>query len=482
MAKKNITPKEEELEISSPSVSDNSTPSDSPTPKAEESKEPTAEKAVGGFYGATVNPQLDNPDEWYDGEIQPAVLSVERKKDTPSPKVENLNDPDPNIGPSDLSPVEVETKITDPNLGSLNVTAQTNTQPVETKEDSLSTLRKAYDPQIEALGTTIGEMQKAYDKAKEQDKVTQRRERNMQMIAGISDGLSALANLIGTGSYGSSHINLKEAFANPVLQKKFEEAQKERKKDIKDINERLSQKEKELLAMKLAYGKDVSSLLADKERAAEDRAFRTSERLATQEYQDDVREDTQEHQTKLQEGAQAHETSEREARQKFTATENKKDRESRGAIAKNSALADITKTQIRYGTGAGKDKTTFVFDDPVSGNMRSINLSDKSLTNILAAYLPEAIKRGEITADEAEDAKNWKSNEVSKTNLLGMVNKSTVMRQALLAAVGEEVEEKPVNKPVADFRSSAYDSAAEDEEETGSDPSWAQAYTATGKK
>ena len=36
--------------------------------------------------------------------------------------------------------------------------------------------------------------------------------------------------------------------------------------------------------MKLAYGKDVSSLLADKEKAAEDRAFRTSERLAGQEF------------------------------------------------------------------------------------------------------------------------------------------------------------------------------------------------------
>ena len=453
MAKKNITPKEEELGISSPSVSDNNTPSDSPTPKAEESKVSATEETSGGFHGATVNPQLDSPEEWYEGEIQPAVAVA-----TPSlPKVEN--------------------KITDPNLGSLNVTPKdtaTNT-PAETKEDSLSALRKAYDPQLAALEDAYNKMAEAKKKAEEEDKVTQRRERNMQMIAGISDGLVGLANLIGTGSYGSSHINLKEAFANPVLAKKFEEAQKERKKDIKDIADRLTQKEKEMLAMKLAYGKDVSSLLADKEKAAEDRAFRTSERLATQEYQDSVREDTQTHQATMQEDAQA-----------FTAEENKKDRNARADIAKNNALADITKTQIRYGTGAGKDKTTFVFDDPVSGNMRSINLSDKSLTNILAAYLPEAIKRGEITADEVANAKNWETNEVSKTNLLGMVNKSSVMRQALLAAVGEESEEKGTekraNKPVADFRSSAYDSAAEDDEKiAGSEPAWAQGYTAGQK-
>ena len=384
MAKKNITPKEEELEISSPSVSDNSTPSDSPTPKAEESKEPTAEEAVGGFYGATVNPQLDNPDEWYEGEIQPAVLSAETKKDTPSPKVENLNDPDPNIGPSDLSPVEVE------NSGTVTTPPATDTKAQEeVKEDSLSTLRKAYDPQIEALGTTIGEMQKAYDKAKEQDKVTQRRERNMQMIAGISDGLSALANLIGTGSYGSSHINLKEAFANPVLQKKFEEAQKERKKDIKDINERLSQKEKELLAMKLAYGKDVSSLLADKEKAAEDRAFRTSERLAAQEYQDDVREDTQVHQTKLQEGAQAHETSEREAKQKFTAEENKKDRQSKESVAAVRA------------NSSGKNKPDeYIFMEDGKENRYQIS---KEANKAVLSHFNNAIKE-DLAEDKSTDS------------------------------------------------------------------------------
>jgi hypothetical protein len=45
-------------------------------------------------------------------------------------------------------------------------------------------------------------------------------------------------------------------------------------------------------------------------------------------------------------------------------------------------------------------------DDPTTGEMRTINITDRSLTNILSTYLPSAIKNGEITEEEAEEAKN----------------------------------------------------------------------------
>jgi hypothetical protein len=75
--------------------------------------------------------------------------------------------------------------------------------------------------------------------------------------------------------------------------------------------------------------------------------------------------------------------------------------------------------------------------------MRTINITDRSLTNILSTYLPSAIKNGEITEEEAEEAKNWRSNDVSKTNLLGFVNKSETLRKALLQAANDTEASEP---------------------------------------
>ena len=76
----------------------------------------------------------------------------------------------------------------------------------------------------------------------------------MQMISGISDGLASLANLIGVGGYGASNIDLSGAMVNPKLQERFELARKERKADIKDIDDRLEQKRRELLEMQQRFG------------------------------------------------------------------------------------------------------------------------------------------------------------------------------------------------------------------------------------
>ena len=119
---------------------------------------------------------------------------------------------------------------------------------------AMQTINKTYGSALEELGKNVGSLVEQGQKARENDEVIQRRERNMQMISGISDGLASLANLIGVGGYGASNIDLSGAMTNPKLQEKFELARKERKADIKDIDDRLEQKRRELLEMQQRFG------------------------------------------------------------------------------------------------------------------------------------------------------------------------------------------------------------------------------------
>jgi hypothetical protein len=100
----------------------------------------------------------------------------------------------------------------------------------------------------------------------------------MQMISGISDGLASLANLIGVGGYGASNIDLSGAMTNPKLQEKFELARKERKADIKDIDDRLEQKRRELLEMQQRFGL-AKAELQSKEQAEANTERRHKEEL-----------------------------------------------------------------------------------------------------------------------------------------------------------------------------------------------------------
>lgn len=330
-----------------------------------------------------------------------------------------------------------------------------------------NTIKDTYNTSMMDFGAKISEMEEAKKKAKEQDATAQRRARSMSMIAGISDGLASLANLIGV-SKGASNVQVGSALT--PLEKKMEAARLERKADIKSIDDRLEQYLNQLNQVRMQKGAALASYQQNKE----NQAFQKSMQEGAQAFQErlanlghtrnlETMAKQQEFQKTMQENAQA-----------FTAEQNKLEWDAKKEIAENNNFADITKTQIRYGKSGKQDTTQFVFDDPVTGKMRSIDLSNQSITNILATYLPKAIERGEITEEEAEDAKNFRSNEVSKTNLLGMVNKSTVMRLALLTAVGESADNpvgvKPqVSTPVADFQTSG--------ENSSGDPSWAQGYT-----
>lgn len=130
---------------------------------------------------------------------------------------------------------------------------EANLAPAEASP-AMQTINKTYGSTLEELGKNVGSLVEQGQKARENDEVIQRRERNMQMISGISDGLASLANLIGVGGYGASNIDLSGAMTNPKLQERFELARKERKADIKDIDDRLEQKRRELLEMQQRFG------------------------------------------------------------------------------------------------------------------------------------------------------------------------------------------------------------------------------------
>ena len=277
----------------------------------------------------------------------------------------------------------------------------------------------AYYSPMQQLGVWASERQEAKNKLKEQDETAQRQASNLKMIAGISDGLASLANLIGVADRGT---NIQMTSALTPLEQKMEAARLERKADIKSIDDRLEQYKNQMLQMQLAKGSAVAAAKAKEaemaeRKAAELRGYAHSTNLA-----------------KMQIEAAAKGRKEGYA---FEAEQNKKKIEAQKEIANANNAADVMKYTIRYGQSKDKNIIPFVIDDPSTGKMRTINLSDKSLTNILAAYLPKAIKNGEITEEQAEDAKNWRSNEVSKTNLLGLVNSSETMREALLTAVGD---------------------------------------------
>lgn len=141
-------------------------------------------------------------------------------------------------------------------------------------EKSANAVNDAYYTPMAQLGAWASERQEAKNKLKEQDETAQRQASNLKMIAGISDGLASLANLIGVGQ-GGTNINMGTGALTP-LQQKAEAARLERKADIKSIDDRLEQYKNQMLQLQLAKGGAVAA-----QKAAEaERAFKTSEREA----------------------------------------------------------------------------------------------------------------------------------------------------------------------------------------------------------
>ena len=340
-------------------------------------------------------------------------------------------------------------------IAKVNAPSSLPNAQVQGPSETEKIISNSYDNNIKNMGLLIQGLEGRKANAQQQDETAQRRARSMQTVAGISDGLASLANLIGV-AHGGTNIDMGTGALTP-LQQKMEAARLERKADIKSIDDRLEQYRNQMLQMQMAKGNALAQQKAKEIETANNRLYEAAKTKDAQKFQEKI--------TKMQiEAAEAgrkegykHEAEQNELNRMHQANQNELNRKNqrevteleiqgRKDLAELNNEADIAKYNIRYGNSKDKNTTQFVMNDPATGAMRTIDIADKSLTNILATYLPMAIKNGEISEEEAESAKNYKSNEVSKTNLLGMVNKSKTMRNALLTAVGETIDNTPVSK------------------------------------
>lgn len=169
-----------------------------------------------------------------------------------------------------VAPVDTSNLSTD----DLTKSALNRQQTQNKVDDTNEAINSAYYSPMQQLGVWASERQEAKNKLKEQDETAQRQASNLKMIAGLSDGLASLANLIGVGQ-GGTNIDLGTGSLTP-LQQKMEAARLERKADIKSIDDRLDQYKNQMLQMQLAKGNAVAAAKAKEA----DRAFTTSERVA----------------------------------------------------------------------------------------------------------------------------------------------------------------------------------------------------------
>lgn len=155
----------------------------------------------------------------------------------------------------------------------LTKTALNRQQTQAKSQETANAINDAYYSPMAQLGAWASERQEAKNKLKEQDETAQRQASNLKMIAGLSDGLASLANLIGVADRGT---NIQMNSALTPLEQKMEAARLERKADIKSIDDRLEQYKKQMLQMQLAKGGAV----AQQKAAEAERAYKTSEREA----------------------------------------------------------------------------------------------------------------------------------------------------------------------------------------------------------
>lgn len=129
-----------------------------------------------------------------------------------------------------------------------------------------NTIKDTYNANMMDFGAKISEMEEAKKNAVANDETAQRRGRSMKMIAGISDGLASLANLIGVGQ-GGSNIDIGTGALTP-LEQKLEAARLERKADIKSIDDRLDQYRNQLDQIRMQKGSALSNYYQQKEKDA----------------------------------------------------------------------------------------------------------------------------------------------------------------------------------------------------------------------
>lgn len=108
----------------------------------------------------------------------------------------------------------------------------------QTHSDEASALADNNQSQYDNLGQIIGDIQGKIDAAKKKDEAAVKRENAYRYISGLGDTLSSVANLVGT-AHGAS--NQQQTYNSHAVVQKAEQARKERKLEMDDLNKRLEE-------------------------------------------------------------------------------------------------------------------------------------------------------------------------------------------------------------------------------------------------
>lgn len=140
--------------------------------------------------------------------------------------------------------------------------------PQEVKKTPEQLIEDAYKEPLKGLNEYIKEFETKKNELKEQDEVARRRSGSMRMIAGISDGLSALANLVGVAGVNGAHAsNQTLQGASAPLAQRLEAARQERKSDLKDVSDRLDAYKAQRDNLNLQKGTSLAELELKREEA-----------------------------------------------------------------------------------------------------------------------------------------------------------------------------------------------------------------------
>ena len=128
--------------------------------------------------------------------------------------------------------------------------AQLAPTPVE-NDRIYNELRASYEDNLSQLSKNREALEREKAEKYALNAETQKKERRRAMIAGISDALSSIANLIGV-SKGASNQSISSSYSK--IADEVEKARLERKNDMKDLNERLAKLKSDANQAKLAMG------------------------------------------------------------------------------------------------------------------------------------------------------------------------------------------------------------------------------------
>ena len=249
------------------------------------------------------------------------------------------------------------------------VTTSLNQQKAQADANKVeNTIKDTYNSNMMELGAKISEMEEAKKNAVANDKTAQRRARSMKMVAGISDGLASLANLIGVGSYGASNINTGSALT--PLEQKMEAARLERKADIKTIDDRLDQYRNQLDQIRMQKGSALASYYQQKE--------------------------NQRFQSEQADKKMLADLSKTEAKLRSTAMENALNRANQLNIAKIRAQATTDAANTRATTESKKSKEQFILTD-TDGNETVYSMPKETAAAMLRDF--DAIIQSDIAND-----------------------------------------------------------------------------------